>query len=127
MYLSCHAPVPETRRDICDAVGYLGASVLNLTWEAVCTGLIGQNNQALIILIPISNAGIYDCRCFRARHNSTQGMRQGVTQRMDQRVHNETKEAHNISRASTLAVRSNGHADTATEIRESPTYYYAEP
>jgi peptide-methionine (S)-S-oxide reductase len=114
------------------AVGYAGGFTPNPTYEEACSGRTGHTEAVLVVFDP--DVISYDeiLRIFWENHDPTQGMRQGNdvgTQYRsalywygdDQRAAAEaSKEAYQkeLSEA--------GYGEITTEIREAPTFYYAE-
>ena len=114
------------------AVGYAGGFTPNPTYEEVCSGRTGHAEVVLVAFDPsvVSYASLL--KVFWENHNPTQGMRQGndVGTQYRSAVYatsaEQLREAEASAEAYMAALRSAGHDDVTTEIREAPAFYYAE-
>lgn len=114
------------------AAGYAGGYTPNPTYQETCTGLTGHNEVVLVAFDP--KIVSYDdlLKIFWEEHDPTQGMRQGndigTTYRSGIYTFSpEQKTAAEASRdayQSALNVEDRGRI--TTEIRDAPTFYYAE-
>jgi len=114
------------------AVGYAGGETLNPTYEEVCSGLTGHNEVALVAYEPAKLSYEALLCCFWENHDPTQGMRQGNDAGTQYRsgiyvftpAQRAAAEASKASYGKALAAR--GLGPITTEIRDAPTFYYAE-
>jgi peptide-methionine (S)-S-oxide reductase len=114
------------------AVGYAGGYTPNPTYKEVCTGRTGHNEVVLVVYDP--SKVTYDdlLKVFWESHDPTQGMRQGNDIGTQYRsgiyvFDNRQKAAAEASeRAFQQALKDRGYGAITTEIREAPTFYYAE-
>ncbi len=114
------------------AVGYQGGATRNPTYREVCSGATGHAETVLVAFDPnrVSYADLL--MRFWEEHNPTQGMRQGNDRGTQYRsaiywTSDEQRllaEATKASYAGDLSAR--GFGSITTEIREAPTFYYAE-
>ncbi len=115
------------------SVGYQGGTTANPTYEEVCAGLTNHTEAVRIVFDPavVSYADLV--KTFFEVHDPTQGMRQGndVGTQYRSAIYYTSPEQEQVARELTkiygeeLARR--GLGEITTEIREAPTYYYAEP
>jgi peptide-methionine (S)-S-oxide reductase len=114
------------------AVGYAGGSTKNPTYEEVCSGMTGHTEVVLVVYDPAKVTYDQLLRVFWENHDPTQGMRQGNdagTQYRSAIYATDTAQvkAAEASRAAYQAeLTKAGHGTITTEIREAPTFYYAE-
>jgi len=115
------------------AVGYAGGLTPNPTYEEVCSGLTGHTEAVLVVYDPAVTS--YDAllKIFWESHDPTQGMRQGNDAGTQYRsaIYFNTAAEGDAARASRdrfqEALAGAGLGTITTEIREAPSFYYAEP
>jgi peptide-methionine (S)-S-oxide reductase len=115
------------------AVGYAGGLTPNPTYEEVCSGLTGHTEAVLVVYDPAVTS--YDAllKIFWESHDPTQGMRQGNDTGTQYRsaIYFNTAAEGDAARASRdrfqEALAGAGLGTITTEIREAPSFYYAEP
>jgi len=115
------------------SVGYQGGTTPHPTYEEVCTGLTNHTEAVRVVFDPavVSYADLV--KTFFEVHDPTQGMQQGndVGTQYRSAIYYTSPEQERVAReltdvyAAELARR--GIGPVTTEIREAPTYYYAEP
>ena len=114
------------------AVGYAGGGTPNPTYREVCSGLTNHTEAVRIVFDP-AQVGFADLvKIFFEVHDPTQGFRQGndVGTQYRSAIYYTSPEQEQVARELTtvygeeLTRRRLG--DITTEIREAPTYYYAE-
>jgi peptide-methionine (S)-S-oxide reductase len=114
------------------AVGYAGGFTPNPTYEEVCSGRTGHAEVVLVVFDP-TKVGYEDLlRVFWEGHDPTQGMRQGndvgtqyrsaifVTSDVQRKAAEASRDAYQER------LTAAGHGQITTEIRDAPTFYYAE-
>lgn len=114
------------------AVGYAAGQTPNPTYEEVCSGYTGHNEVVLVLYDPARVS--YDAllKAFWESHDPTQGMRQGgdVGTQYRSGIYPFDAEQRAQAEASRerygAALASAGYAAITTEIRDAPTFYYAE-
>jgi peptide-methionine (S)-S-oxide reductase len=114
------------------AVGYAGGFTPNPTYEEVCTGETGHAEVVRVIYDP--NKTRYEdlLKAFWESHDPTQGMRQGEdvgTQYRSTIYVNDAAQldAAEVSKSAYQArLNAAGHGVITTEIRDAPTFFYAE-
>jgi peptide-methionine (S)-S-oxide reductase len=114
------------------AVGYAGGHTPNPTYDEVCSGGTGHTEVVLVVFAPERITYEALLRTFWENHDPTQGMRQGNDVGTQYRsaiyaygsLQLETAERSRTSYGEALARA--GHRPITTEIREAPTFYYAE-
>ena len=114
------------------AVGYASGLTPNPTYQEVCTGQTGHNEVVLVVYDSAVTSYLSLLTAFWENHDPTQGMRQGNDRGTQYRsaiytTSDSQLEAARSSRgayAKQLAL--SGYGDITTEIREAPTFYYAE-
>jgi peptide-methionine (S)-S-oxide reductase len=114
------------------AVGYAGGSTPHPTYREVCSGLTGHAEVVLVVFdrqrIPLDAL----LRVFFESHDPTQGMRQGNDRGTQYRSAIYTSSAEDLAAALQArdayarALAQAGFAAITTEIRSTPTFYYAE-
>ena len=130
----------QTEGVVTTAVGYAGGFTPNPTYEEVCNGRTGHAEVVLVVFDP-TKVGYEDLlRVFWEGHDPTQGMRQGndVGTQYRSAVYCGDPFRHGagadvqlkMAEASRDAYQERlteaGHGSITTEIREAPTFYYAE-
>jgi peptide-methionine (S)-S-oxide reductase len=114
------------------AVGYAGGFTPNPTYQEVCSGMTGHTEAVQVVFDP--KVISYDelLKLFWEHHDPTQGMRQGNDVGTQYRSailwHSDAqREAAEASRRSyQQMLTAAGYGEITTEIREAPTFYYAE-
>jgi peptide-methionine (S)-S-oxide reductase len=114
------------------AVGYAGGFTPNPTYEEVCSGRTGHAEVVLVVFDP--KVISYDAllKAFWENHDPTQGMRQGndVGTQYRSTIYTTSDAERTAADASETAFQEAlgraGHGEITTEIREAPTFYYAE-
>jgi peptide-methionine (S)-S-oxide reductase len=114
------------------AVGYAGGFTPNPTYEEVCSGRTGHTEAVLVVFDPTVVS--YDAllKRFWEGHDPTQGMRQGndVGTQYRSAIYCTTDAQLATAKASRdmyqERIRAAGYGEITTEIREAPTFYYAE-
>ncbi len=114
------------------AVGYMGGTTPNPTYEEVCTGMTGHTEAVLVAFDPqwISYARLLEV--FFEEHDPTQGMRQGNDVGTQYRsgiyfTDDAQKEMAEMAReAYDEALRAAGHEPVTTEVEPAGPFYYAE-
>jgi peptide-methionine (S)-S-oxide reductase len=114
------------------AVGYTGGFTPNPTYQEVCSGMTGHTEAVQVVFDP--KVISYDelLKLFWEHHDPTQGMRQGNDVGTQYRSaifwHSDAqREAAEASRRSyQQMLTAAGYGEITTEIREAPTFYYAE-
>ena len=114
------------------SVGYAGGHTAHPSYEEVCSGRTGHTEAVRIVFDPsvVSYADLV--KVFFEFHDPTQGMRQGndVGTQYRSAIYTTTPEQAEVAERLTkvygeeLTRRRLG--DITTEVREAPTYYYAE-
>jgi peptide-methionine (S)-S-oxide reductase len=114
------------------AVGYAGGLTPNPTYEEVCSGLTGHNEVVRVVFDPQHIAYTDLLKTFWEAHDPTQGMRQGndIGTQYRSGIYcgnaGQQREAEQSLARYQTALSASGHATITTEIREAPTFYYAE-
>ncbi|HEX5060763.1 MAG TPA: peptide-methionine (S)-S-oxide reductase MsrA [Kofleriaceae bacterium] len=114
------------------AVGYAGGFTPNPTYEEVCSGMTGHNEVVLVIYDPKQVSYDKLLGVFWESHDPTQSMRQGndVGTQYRSGIYTFSAEQQKAAEASKAMyqdrLRTAGHGDISTEIREAPPFYYAE-
>jgi peptide-methionine (S)-S-oxide reductase len=114
------------------AVGYAGGFTPNPTYEEVCSGRTGHTEAVLVVFDPTVVS--YDAllKHFWEGHDPTQGMRQGndVGTQYRSAIYCTTDAQLATAKASRdmyqERVSAAGYGEISTEIREAPTFHYAE-
>jgi peptide-methionine (S)-S-oxide reductase len=114
------------------AVGYSGGFTPNPTYEEACSGLTGHTEAVLVVYDPKA-VGFSDLlKVFWEAHDPTQGMRQGNDAGTQYRsaLYWSTDEQKAMAEASRDAFQGRlakaGYGPITTEMRDAPTFYYAE-
>ncbi len=114
------------------AVGYAGGFTPNPTYEEVCSGRTGHAEVVLVVFDPKRTSYEALLRIFWENHDPTQGMRQGndVGTQYRSAIYTfspvQQKEAESSRDAYQGVLTAAGHGAITTDIREAPTFYYAE-
>ena len=114
------------------AVGYAGGLTPNPTYQEVCTGMTGHNEVVLVVFDPEVIRYEDLLAVFWEAHDPTQGMRQGNDRGTQYRSGIYTLGEAQAAAAQASKARyqerlaSHGFGPIATEILESPEFYYAE-
>ncbi|MBC9734644.1 peptide-methionine (S)-S-oxide reductase MsrA [Nocardioides marmotae] len=114
------------------SVGYAGGTTPNPSYEEVCSGATNHTEAVRVVFDPsvVSYADLV--KRFFEVHDPTQGMRQGndVGTQYRSAIYWTTPEQEQVARELTevyaAELRRRGLGEITTEIREVPTYYYAE-
>ena len=114
------------------AVGYAAGLTPNPTYQEVCTGQTGHNEVVYVVFDPDQLSYGQLLTVFWENHDPTQGMRQGNDRGTQYRsgiyvFDAEQRVAAEESRTQfQLNLTSAGYGAITTEIREAPTFYFAE-
>jgi peptide-methionine (S)-S-oxide reductase len=114
------------------AVGYAGGTTVDPDYKLVCTGRTGHVEVVRVVYDPAMVSYEQLLRIFWESHDPTQGMRQGNDIGTQYRsviyCHDaEQRQAAEDSRKQYgAALARAGRGAITTEIREAPTFYYAE-
>lgn len=114
------------------AVGYAGGYTPNATYHEVCDGGTGHTEVVLVVFDPDQIGYDMLLKTFWENHDPTQGMRQGndVGTQYRSAVYcysaGQLEQARASRDAYQAALKSAGFGAITTEIREAPTFYYAE-
>jgi peptide-methionine (S)-S-oxide reductase len=114
------------------SVGYAGGFTPNPTYEEVCSGLTGHTEVVRVVFDPASIAYETLLRLFWEGHDPTQGMRQGndVGTQYRSAIYTygdaQMKTALASRDAYQRVLSKAGYKTITTEIRQAPTFYYAE-
>ncbi|MBI2242544.1 MAG: peptide-methionine (S)-S-oxide reductase MsrA [Nocardioides sp.] len=114
------------------SVGYAGGTTPNPSYEEVCTGATNHTEAVRIVFDPARVSFADLVKTFFEVHDPTQGFRQGndVGTQYRSAIYFTTPEQERVARELTevygAELRRRRLGDVTTEIREAPTYYYAE-
>jgi peptide-methionine (S)-S-oxide reductase len=114
------------------AVGYAGGFTPNPTYEEVCSGRTGHAEVVLVVYDPARVSYDELLKIFWENHDPTQGMRQGndVGTQYRSAIYTFSEDQLKAAEASRHAYQDMlteaGYGTVTTEIREAPTFYYAE-
>src|SRR5713101_5912856 len=114
------------------AVGYAGGLTPNPTYEEVCSSRTGHNEVVLVVYDPKKISFERLLKTFWETHDPTQGMRQGNDVGTQYRSGIYVTSAAQRAAAETAkatyekALAKKGFGPVTTEIREAPSFYFAE-
>jgi peptide-methionine (S)-S-oxide reductase len=114
------------------AVGYAGGTTNDPDYKLVCTGRTGHAEVVLVVYDPAQVSYEELLRIFWESHDPTQGMRQGNDIGTQYRsviyCHDaeQRQAAEHSRRQYGAALARAGRGAITTEIRDAPTFYYAE-
>jgi peptide-methionine (S)-S-oxide reductase len=114
------------------AVGYAGGLTPNPTYEEVCSGRTGHTEVVRVIFDPKLTSYETLARLFLESHDPTQGMRQGgdIGTQYRSAIYTTTPDqatiANRLAGAYGEKLRAAGFPAITTEIKDTPTFYYAE-
>jgi len=114
------------------AVGYAGGETRNPTYEEVCSGFTNHTEAVLVVFDPKKVSYETLLKTFWESHDPTQGMRQGNDAGTQYRsaIYTYGPDQGKAALASKEMfqgeLKKKGYGRITTEIREAPTFYYAE-
>jgi peptide-methionine (S)-S-oxide reductase len=114
------------------AVGYAGGTAVDPDYKLVCTGRTGHAEVVLVVYDPAKVSYEQLLRIFWESHDPTQGMRQGndIGTQYRSVIYCHDAEQRQVAEDSRkqygAALARAGRGAITTEIREAPTFYYAE-
>jgi peptide-methionine (S)-S-oxide reductase len=114
------------------AVGYAGGDTKNPTYEEVCSGMTNHTEAVLVVFDPTKVSYEELLKVFWEGHDPTQGMRQGNDAGTQYRsaiyTYGDKQAAAALASRDAFqqALKQKGYGNITTEIREAPTFYYAE-
>lgn len=114
------------------AVGYMGGTTPNPTYEEVCSGKTGHAEAVLVAFDPAKASYTDLLKVFFEEHDPTQGMRQGndvgTQYRSGVYFANDAQKAtaEMALRAYDGDLRAAGHEPVTTEVEPAGPFYYAE-
>ena len=114
------------------SVGYAGGSTPHPSYEEVCSGQTGHTEAVRVVFDPAEVSYADLVKAFFEFHDPTQGMRQGNDRGTQYRsavytLSDEQAEvAQKLKEAYEPLLLERGYGAITTEIKPSPTYYYAE-
>jgi peptide-methionine (S)-S-oxide reductase len=114
------------------AAGYAAGFTPNPTYEEVCSGLTGHNEVVLVVFDPARTPYAALLKAFWESHDPTQGYAQGndVGTQYRSGIYTFGEAQAHEARASrdiyAAALRTRGLGAITTEIRDAPTFYFAE-
>ncbi len=114
------------------SVGYAGGSTPNPSYEEVCSGRTAHTEAIRVVFDPAKVSYADLVKRFFEVHDPTQGMRQGndVGTQYRSAIYFTTPEQERTARELTeiygAELRRRRLGEITTEVREVPTYYYAE-
>jgi peptide-methionine (S)-S-oxide reductase len=114
------------------SVGYAGGTTPNPSYDEVCTGRTNHTEAVRVVYDPAKVSYADLVKTFFEVHDPTQGMRQGndVGTQYRSAIYWTTPEQEQTARELTKVygdeLRRRRLGEITTEIREAPTYYYAE-
>jgi peptide-methionine (S)-S-oxide reductase len=113
-------------------VGYSGGTTQHPTYQEVCSGQTGHTEVVRVVYDPTKTTYEQLLKVFWESHDPTQGMRQGNDAGTQYRsalywYDDDQKERALASRAQfQSALQQRGYGEITTEMREAPTFFYAE-
>ena len=122
----------QTEGVVSTAVGYQGGFTPNPLYKEVCSGMTGHTEVVLVVFDPAVTSYEALLQVFWENHDPTQGMRQGNDRGTQYRSaiyttsESQLKAAGSSRGAYAKQLALSGYGDITTEIREAPTFYYAE-
>ncbi len=114
------------------SVGYAGGTTPNPSYEEVCSGRTNHTEAIRVVFDPAKVSYADLVKRFFEVHDPTQGMRQGndVGTQYRSAIYFTTPEQEQVARELTAIygaeLERRRLGSITTEIREAPTYYYAE-
>ncbi len=114
------------------AVGYAAGYTPNPTYREVCSGMTGHNEVTLVVYESDTISYQELLQVFWEAHNPTQGMRQGndVGTQYRSGIYTFNDEQKSLAMESRdeyqWSLTQRGYGGITTEIRDAPTFYYAE-
>jgi peptide-methionine (S)-S-oxide reductase len=114
------------------AVGYVGGSTPNPTYEEVCSGMTGHTEAVLVVFDPKRISYEQLLKAFWEGHDPTQGMRQGndVGTQYRSGIYTAGHEQHALAMESLAMYQRQlhdaGYDAITTEIEPAGEFYYAE-
>jgi len=114
------------------AVGYAGGHTPNPTYQEVCSGLTGHTEVVKVVFDPKVTSYEDLLETFWEQHDPTEGMRQGndVGTQYRSAIYTQGAEQKHLAEQSREHFQGQLKAarlgSITTEIREAPTFYYAE-
>ncbi|MDO7868828.1 peptide-methionine (S)-S-oxide reductase MsrA [Nocardioides jiangxiensis] len=114
------------------SVGYAGGTTPHPTYEEVCSGMTGHTEAVRVVFDPDAVSYADLVRAFYEVHDPTQGYRQGndIGTQYRSAIYYDSPEQEQVAREITAAyapvLERAGYGAITTEIRPTPTYYYAE-
>ena len=114
------------------SVGYAGGTTPHPSYEEVCSGMTGHTEAVRVVFDPSKVSYADLVKTFFEFHDPTQGMRQGNDRGTQYRsavytLSDEQAEvAQKLKEAYEPLLLERGYGAITTEIKPSPTYYYAE-
>lgn len=114
------------------SVGYAGGTTPHPSYDEVCSGATNHTEAVRVVFDPSVVPYAELVKRFFEVHDPTQGMRQGndVGTQYRSAIYFTTPEQERVARELTevygAELRRRGLGEITTEIREVPTYYYAE-
>ena len=114
------------------SVGYAGGTTPHPSYEEVCSGMTGHTEAVRVVFDPdvVSYADLV--RAFYEVHDPTQGYRQGndIGTQYRSAIYFDSPEQEAVAREITTGygpvLARAGYGAITTEIKPTPTYYYAE-
>jgi len=114
------------------SVGYAGGTTAHPSYEEVCSGRTGHTEAVRVVFDPHVVPYPDLVKAFYEFHDPTQGMRQGndVGTQYRSAIYTlsteQEEQAQRLTAAYAPELAARGYGAITTEIRQEPTYYYAE-